>query len=143
MYCVMNSKKQLSNTKASTGPVPSHKNNAVVVVDFFAKAKMPRHVADICQNESILDASMIQLSATTAGGHEENVSVLDSFLAYFLAKFFAGQPVICCEWCSNFSKQNNHCFCTMIYDYPMTMTNLACKQISFSVSFFLLFYDYD
>ena len=66
----MTTPKHACHRSSSSGPVPSHKQDAVVVVDFFATAEVTRYVEDICGKETVLDSSMS--SSFPSAPHENN-----------------------------------------------------------------------
>lgn len=45
------------HTSVCSGPVPSHKKDAVVVIDFMGKPELPRIVETLCGKKTNLDTS--------------------------------------------------------------------------------------
>ena len=71
----MSTPHHVCHTSACSGPVPSHKQDTVVVVDFFAKAEVPRFVEEICGKETILDSSMPSLTIPPNGNNDFSCKV--------------------------------------------------------------------
>ena len=56
-----------SHTSRCNGPVPSHKKDAVIVIDFMAKPEVPMFVENICGKETVLDTSNPSLQFDDSG----------------------------------------------------------------------------